>query len=159
RLRGFQESGYSCYYCNSASIQGSRASGPARASAQVKKACRVTIVNLLALDTSTRHAAMAVGRADGAVFVAPGHPSTGHGRGLIPALRDLMREAGLQLTDLDGLAVGLGPGSFTGLRVGVTAVKTLAYACGKPLVGLDSMEIVARNAPAEALLVAAAADA
>lgn len=106
-------------------------------------------MNVLALDTSTRHAALAVARADGAVFVAPSDPEERHGRALVPAIRDLLRESGLALADLDGLGVGLGPGSYTGLRVGVTAIKTLAYAANKPLVGLDSIEAVAMNAPAD----------
>jgi tRNA threonylcarbamoyladenosine biosynthesis protein TsaB len=62
-------------------------------------------------------------------------------------------------SDLSGIAVGVGPGSYTGLRIGVTAAKTLAYAIGVPLVGLDSLEIVARGAPDDALFVSAIGDA
>jgi tRNA threonylcarbamoyladenosine biosynthesis protein TsaB len=116
-------------------------------------------VNLLAFDTSTVHAALAVARADGATFVASPDPAHRHGRSLIPALRDLLREAGLAIQALDAIAVGLGPGSYTGLRIGVTAAKTLAYAAGRPLVGLDSLELIAQNAPREATHVAAIADA
>jgi tRNA threonylcarbamoyladenosine biosynthesis protein TsaB len=116
-------------------------------------------VFLLALDTSTLHAALALSRADGPPLVAPPDPATRHGRGLVPAIRDLLRQAGVALADLDGLAVGLGPGSYTGLRVGLMAAKALAYAARKPLVGLDSLEVVARNAPADAPRVAVVADA
>jgi tRNA threonylcarbamoyladenosine biosynthesis protein TsaB len=116
-------------------------------------------MNLLALDTSTPLAAVALAGTDGVVHVAPSDPGPRHGRALIPAVRDLLARAGLALRDLDALAVGLGPGSYTGLRIGLTAAKTLAYALGKPLIGLDSLEAVARNAPAEALRIAVVADA
>ena len=116
-------------------------------------------MNLLALDTSTNRALVVLARRDGRVFEAPADASARHGRGLVPAVRDLLRAAGLALTDLDGLAVGLGPGSFTGLRVGVMAAKMLGYATGKPVVGLDSLEILARAAGPEVVRVAVAADA
>jgi tRNA threonylcarbamoyladenosine biosynthesis protein TsaB len=115
--------------------------------------------NLLAIDTSTPRGALALATADGAVRVATPDPSQRHGRNLVPAIRDLLRAAGLAPADLDGFAVGLGPGSYTGLRIGLTAAKTLAYATGKPLVGLDSLEVIAANAPAEALRVSVIADA
>ena len=114
---------------------------------------------VLALDTSTPRAALALARADGSVVVAATDPVQRHGRGLIPAIRDLLRAAGLRVGDLEALAVGLGPGSYTGLRVGVTAAKVLAYAAGRPLVGFDSLEAIARNAPPDALRVAVVADA
>jgi tRNA threonylcarbamoyladenosine biosynthesis protein TsaB len=115
-------------------------------------------VNLLALDTSTSWAALAIASAGGA-YVSRPDPSARHGRVLIPAVRDLLAASGLSVRDLDGIAVGLGPGSYTGLRIGLTAAKTLAYAAGKPLVGLDSLEAVARNAPADALRIAVIGDA
>ena len=80
----------------------------------------------------------------------PPGESRRHGRGLVPAIRDLLRGRG-PAGDLAAIGVGLGPGSFTGLRIGLTAAKTLAYAVGCPLVGFDSLEAIARNAPADAL--------
>lgn len=116
-------------------------------------------VNLLAIDTSTDRAALAVATASGDIHVATPDPALRHGRSLVPTLATLLRDAGLALADLDGLVVGLGPGSYTGLRIGLTAAKTLAYASGKPLVGLDSLEVVAQNAPPDALLISVIADA
>jgi tRNA threonylcarbamoyladenosine biosynthesis protein TsaB len=116
-------------------------------------------VNLLALDTSTPTAALAVVRSG---QLARGHlsdPNQRHGRTLLRDVRDLMAEAGLALGDLDGLVVGLGPGSFTGLRIGVTAAKVIAYAIGRPVFGVDSLELLARCAPAYALTVVSLADA
>jgi tRNA threonylcarbamoyladenosine biosynthesis protein TsaB len=116
-------------------------------------------MNLLCLDTSTNRAVVVVCRRDGAVFEAPGDASARHGRGLVPGVRDLLRTAGLALQDLDGIAVGLGPGSFTGLRVGVMAAKMLAYAATRPVLGLDSLEILARGAAPDASRIAVAVDA
>jgi tRNA threonylcarbamoyladenosine biosynthesis protein TsaB len=117
------------------------------------------VFHLLVLDTSTPRAVLAVATAAGPVFTATPHSGERHGQSLVPAIRDLLDRAGLAVADLEGFAVGLGPGSYTGLRIGLTAVKTLAYAIGKPLVGLDSLEIIARNAPSDALEVSAIADA
>jgi tRNA threonylcarbamoyladenosine biosynthesis protein TsaB len=116
-------------------------------------------VNLLVLDTSTPRAAVAVAAPGGRILVAHPDPDQRHGRNLVPAIRALLRDAGVALGELDGFAVGLGPGSYTGLRIGVTAAKTLAYAAGKPLVGLDSLEAIARNAPGDAPRVSVVADA
>ncbi len=116
-------------------------------------------MNLLALDTSTSQAALVVVTTRGAVRIAGPDPSARHGRALIPAIQSLLKSAGLVPADLDGLAVGLGPGSYTGLRVGLTAAKTLAYALGKPLAGFDSLEAIAWNAPESARDVAVIADA
>jgi tRNA threonylcarbamoyladenosine biosynthesis protein TsaB len=118
-----------------------------------------TRVNVLAVDTSTSYAATALGLSSGEVLVAPADPAERHGRGLLPAIRTLLLRTGLRPYDLDGFAVGLGPGSYTGLRVGITAIKTLAYATGRPVVGLESFDVVAANAPAEALEVAVLGDA
>jgi tRNA threonylcarbamoyladenosine biosynthesis protein TsaB len=116
-------------------------------------------VNVLALDTSTARAAVALGVADGSRLVATVDPSLRHGRELLPAIRSLLRRADLRASDLQTIAVGLGPGSYTGLRVGVTAAKTLCYATGSRLIGLDSLEFFARSAPADSLRVVALSDA
>lgn len=116
-------------------------------------------LNLLALDTSTLLAAAALGRRDGASFAAEPDSGRRHASGLLPAVRGLLRSAGISARDLDAVAVGLGPGSFTGLRVGLAAAKALAYAVGCPLAGLDSLEVVAQNAPDDALSVRVASDA
>ena len=84
-------------------------------------------MNVLALDTSTPFAAVALARSDGTVLVAPADASQRHGRGLIPAVQEVLRQAAMSLAEIDLFGVGLGPGSYTGLRVGVTAIKTLGF--------------------------------
>jgi tRNA threonylcarbamoyladenosine biosynthesis protein TsaB len=117
----------------------------------------------LAIDTSTPRAALALGRQGLEPRVAPIEPDSSparrHGQGLMPAIETLLRDEGIKVADLGAIAVGLGPGSYTGLRIGLTAAKTLAYAASKPLVALDSLEAIARNAPDDMLNVVVAVDA
>lgn len=70
-----------------------------------------------------------------------------HGRDLVPRLKALVERLGWTLRDVGLLAVSIGPGSYTGLRVGVTTVKTVAYAVGMDIVGVPSLDVLARNAP------------
>jgi tRNA threonylcarbamoyladenosine biosynthesis protein TsaB len=117
------------------------------------------VLNVLALDTATPRAAVAALTSDGAIHVARPDAQVRHGRNLVQAIRDLLGQAGLDVSAIDLFATGLGPGSYTGLRVGVTAAKVLAYAAGRPLVGFDSLEAIARNAPEDAAQVTVIADA
>jgi tRNA threonylcarbamoyladenosine biosynthesis protein TsaB len=66
---------------------------------------------------------------------------------LVPAIEALLAEARLNLDDLDGIAVSLGPGSFTGLRVGLSAVKGLALAVERPVAGVPTLDALAYNLP------------
>ena len=118
---------------------------------------------VLAIDTSTPNAALALSRNGRAPRIAPLPAGTGtsnrHGQGLMPALAELLAAERLKVADLDAVAVGLGPGSYTGLRIGLTAAKALAYAGSIPLVALDSLEAIARNAPDDAAEVVVVVDA
>jgi tRNA threonylcarbamoyladenosine biosynthesis protein TsaB len=82
-----------------------------------------------------------------------------HGQTLVPAVRALLQEAGQQIDSGALIAVGLGPGSYTGLRVGLVCAKTLAYASGAALVGVDTLLAIACNAPAFARSIQVVADA
>jgi len=70
-----------------------------------------------------------------------------HSKRLLAAIHAIMQECELEWSDLDGLAVCLGPGSFTGLRIGLTTVKGIAMATGLPLLGVSSLEALASQLP------------
>jgi tRNA threonylcarbamoyladenosine biosynthesis protein TsaB len=119
----------------------------------------VQTMNLLVLDTSTERGVIGIVGGSGSRHVAITDRARRHGRDLIPRLMAVLCDAGLKAGDIEVIAVGLGPGSYTGLRVGLTAAKALAYATEASFVGLDSLEAVALNAPAESERVSIIADA
>jgi len=82
-----------------------------------------------------------------------------HGKELLPSLDAIVRGQNLQPADIDLFAVSQGPGSYTGIRVGITCAKTIAYALGRPVVGVPSLDVAAHNAPPAARKVYAALDA
>ena len=82
-----------------------------------------------------------------------------HARELVPGIGRLLAEASWQPRDLDLVAVSIGPGSYTGLRVGVTCAKTFAYAAKLQALGIATPETIALNAPDEAQRVAVILDA
>jgi len=78
---------------------------------------------------------------------------------LVPALKALLEQVGWRPNEVDLVAVTVGPGSFTGLRVGVTAAKTFAYAVQADILGVDTLEAVAAAAPDHVKTLAVAVDA
>jgi tRNA threonylcarbamoyladenosine biosynthesis protein TsaB len=102
---------------------------------------------VVALDTSTRVPLVVAGSGQRIASWLEGVAGLGpqHGKMVVPYLRDVMRESGLGREAIACLAVGMGPGSFTGIRIGLTAMKGLAIAWDLPLVGLDSLDILARG--------------
>ena len=114
---------------------------------------------LLVIDTSTDLPAVGIQLDSGPPVAASPTMSRRHGRDLIPCIHDLIVQNGLTVRDLRLIGVGLGPGSYTGLRIGLTAARTLAYVNGADLIGFDSLEGWAREAPSEASSVHVVADA
>ncbi len=101
-------------------------------------------MTFLAFDTSGEMCVLALAEDDGtvkAVTVFEGRRTLS--RRLMGELDSLLTRNGLTLPDLTAFAVGLGPGSFTGVRVGVTTAKTLAQVTGKPLVGIGTLDAYA----------------
>ena len=113
-------------------------------------------MRILALETSARSISCAVTE-DGAVL-ASAFQCTGltHSRTLLPMVDAMLRNAEIARESVDLYAVSAGPGSFTGLRIGVSALKGLAWAADKPCVGVSTLYAMAQNlAHADALLVCA----
>ncbi len=100
---------------------------------------------VLALDTSTFLGTVAVVR-DGALLAElSASVRATHGETLLPHVQHVLSLSGVRLEDLDLLAVGIGPGSFTGVRIGVATAKGLALATKKALVGVTSLTTLARG--------------
>lgn len=113
-------------------------------------------MKILALETSAKSVSAAVVE-DGAVR-ASCSSCTGltHSRTLMPMVEAMLKNAELTLAQMDAMAVAAGPGSFTGLRIGVSAAKGLAWAADKPCIGVSTLEAMAQNlAHMDALLVCA----
>jgi tRNA threonylcarbamoyladenosine biosynthesis protein TsaB len=105
-------------------------------------------VNLLGIDTSTAASAACVLRGDGEVFEVAPEPAAlsarpAHASELMPAVADVMGRAGLDYADLKAIAVGVGPGTFTGLRIGIATARALASANGLQLRPVSSLAALA----------------
>jgi tRNA threonylcarbamoyladenosine biosynthesis protein TsaB len=101
----------------------------------------------LAVETSTLTGAVALLQADRAVAESRVSVAVTHGERLMAAIDGVLRSARCELGDVDAFAVALGPGSFTGLRIGVSTVKGLAFATGKPVVGVPTLDALAWTLP------------
>jgi tRNA threonylcarbamoyladenosine biosynthesis protein TsaB len=104
-------------------------------------------MKILGVDTSTDLCGLAI--ADDAGILGRHEARIGltHNEWLLVYIDRLLRDLTLTLSDLDGFAVAIGPGSFTGLRVGLATVQALAVAAGKPLVPVSTLEAMAATVP------------
>ena len=105
-------------------------------------------MNVLGIDTATAASAACVLRGDGEAFEQSPSPQRlaqppAHARELMPAVRAAMERAGLAFAELDAIGVGVGPGSFTGLRIGVTSARALAQAADAELRPVSSLKALA----------------
>lgn len=105
--------------------------------------------NILAFDTALTSCSAAVVR-DGIILSEIfDDRARGQAERLLPICQEVLAQAGLLFEDMDALAVTRGPGTFTGVRIGLAAARGMALALGKPLIGLTSLEITAAHAIGE----------
>lgn len=102
-------------------------------------------MKILALETSAKSVSTAV--TENGVVLASTYQNTGltHSRTLMPLVDGMLRSAGLTIQDMDVIAVAQGPGSFTGLRIGVSAAKGLAWTLDVPCCGVSTLLAMAQN--------------
>ena len=113
----------------------------------------------LAFESSAKAASVALLR-DGSLISQYSQCSgLTHSRTLLPMAEDLLKNAELTLSDIDLFAVAHGPGSFTGIRIGVSTVKGLSWACDKPCVGVSTLESMAWHGLAAGGLICPVMDA
>jgi tRNA threonylcarbamoyladenosine biosynthesis protein TsaB len=112
-------------------------------------------MRVLAVDTTGAHGSVGIvegGELQGLIGIKETRPR--HAESLLPTIDHLLRLLSLRLDEIEGFAVAVGPGSFTGLRIGIAAVEGLSFAAGKPAAGVSALEATAfRFRHADGLIV------
>ena len=113
-------------------------------------------MKILAIETSAKAVSAAV--SESGKILCSGYQDTGltHSRTLMPIVEGILKNTNLTIKDMDAIAVAVGPGSFTGIRIGVAAAKGLAFAADKPAIPVSTLAAMARNvAFADGLIICA----
>ena len=103
-------------------------------------------MTILAIDTSTDYLSLAIMRGDRIIARFHRKSHMRHSSILVPMIDRLLKKARLKLKAIDCFAISAGPGSFTGLRIGVTTIKGFSYALNKPIVAVPTLDVIANNA-------------
>ena len=116
-------------------------------------------MKILALETSAKAVSAAV--VENGKVLCSGYQDTGltHSRTLMPIVEHILKNTGMTMAQIDAVAVAAGPGSFTGIRIGVSAAKGLAFAIEKPTVSVSVLAAMARNVAFRDGLIICAMDA
>ncbi|MDD5561942.1 MAG: tRNA (adenosine(37)-N6)-threonylcarbamoyltransferase complex dimerization subunit type 1 TsaB [Candidatus Omnitrophica bacterium] len=115
-------------------------------------------MKILGIDTSTNFLCLGL-YADGKSYEYSLETGRSLSVLLVPAIQRVISAAGLKIADIDYFACGLGPGSFTGMRIGLATIKGLSIVRNKPVVGISTLDILAENAPPGDGLIVPAIDA
>ncbi len=100
---------------------------------------------VLGIDTSTTNANVVINEDGIVISTVDTKGSNNHSRNLLPLIQKTLQNSRLTLDSLDVLSVAIGPGSFTGLRIGLGSVLGLADSCGKPMIGVDTLDAMAMS--------------
>ncbi len=114
---------------------------------------------ILGIDTATAQVSVAVGGHEGVLASTQSVRGKQHAEVLTPAIEFTCRQARIELSEISVVAVDLGPGLFTGLRVGVAAAKAMAHALRVPMIGVASLDLLAFPVRYSPKLIVAAVDA
>lgn len=114
---------------------------------------------ILGIDTATAQVSVAVGGHEGVLSSTQSVRGKQHAEILVPSIQFVCQQARVELAEISVVAVDLGPGLFTGLRVGVAAAKAMAHALRVPMIGVPSLDLVAFPVRYSPKLIVAAVDA
>ncbi|MBE7054045.1 MAG: tRNA (adenosine(37)-N6)-threonylcarbamoyltransferase complex dimerization subunit type 1 TsaB [Ruminococcaceae bacterium] len=102
-------------------------------------------MNILAIDTSSQNATVALLSEERLIGEFTINNKKTHSQIIMPLIDDMISKSGLDIKDIDVFACGVGPGSFTGLRIGIATAKALAQAVNKKVVGVSSLSVLANS--------------
>ena len=105
----------------------------------------MSVLIILGIDTSGKTASVAVCSENAVLAQTSVLTRLTHSQVIMPICTEVLRNAGIGLNDVDAMAVSNGPGSYTGLRIGVSAVKAMSFALNKKCVGISTLESLAYN--------------
>lgn len=109
-------------------------------------------MKILAIDTTTKKATVAL-KIDDKIYLKEENNEITHSEKLLPLLDSTLKEAGVTLNDIDLFALTLGPGSFTGVRIGIASIKAIAKVTNKKIFGTTSLELLAIDGISKASFV------
>lgn len=116
-------------------------------------------MKILAIDTSALTATAAILSEDILIGEISTTTKLTHSQTIMPMIDELLKKVSIDITDIDLFACSEGPGSFTGLRIGIGTIKGLAYGLGKPVVGVSTLEALAHNIDVTDLVICPIMDA
>ena len=102
--------------------------------------------NILYIETATDVCSVAISRGDEVIGLKEEAGGNNHAKNLLPFVEEVLKQGGCTVKDLDGVAVSIGPGSYTGLRIGVSTAKGIAYTAGIPVMAIGTLEGIAQGA-------------
>jgi len=110
-------------------------------------------MKVLGLDTSTLMTTCAIMEGEILLGEFSLNLDMSHSEALVPMIKEMMDNLKIKMEDIDLIAVSTGPGSFTGLRIGVTTAKSFAHVLNKPIVGVSSLEVLANNIYTKGIII------
>jgi tRNA threonylcarbamoyladenosine biosynthesis protein TsaB len=109
---------------------------------------------ILSLETATMAGSLCIARGREILTTSVGEPNVSHSNTLLKEIDDLLKSAGVSLKQIDLFSVAVGPGSFTGLRIGIATAKALAETLNRPCVGVPTLAAIAHSAGPSSAMVA-----